>query len=298
VTVSRLQDTLDLMCATAAPDVAAGAAVDAWSGRTGLSLPVAVREFYTTVVSLELSDGGTWTLPFVDLWREFGGGATLWALDEVLAGAGDAKVCFEADVMRVHHVYFTLDGDDPVLHHHTRGEGWSVEDEPFSGWLFDWFVSFHNDTGSPASFWGPDADHEASEDRQPILPFGNELWVRARDLPVPDAVVEELTRRHGEPAVAGPTRYWKLPDALIQLTADAGSSAWWLHGDEPAALRRVVESVWEFGDLSRTLRSSGRCLDPEAGRLLRSLRGQGVTVPRPRGPAGAAGPPGRDARRR
>lgn len=272
MTLSRLQDTLDLMCATAAPDAAAGATVDAWSRRTGLVLPAAVREFYTTDVSLELSDGGTWTLPFTDLWREFSGDATLWTLDEVLAGTGEPKVCFEADVMRIHHVYFTLDGDDPTLHHHTRGEGWSIEDEPFSGWLFDWFVSYHNDTGSPVSFWGPDADHDASEDRQPVLPFGNELWARARDRPVPDAVVEELTRRHGEPTVAGATRYWGMPDALIQLTGDADGSAWWLHGDDAAALRRVVESVWSFGDLARTLRSSAMCLDSTARKLLEELR--------------------------
>ena len=161
-----------------------------------------------------------------------------------------------------------------MLHHHTRGEGWSVEDERFSGWLFDWFVSYS--TTTPAArrpSGGPDAGHDASEDRQPVLPFGNELWARARDLPVPDPVVEELTHRHGEPAVVGPTRCWGMPDALIQLTDDADGSAWWLHGDEPDALRRVVESVWTFGDLARTLRSSRMCLNPTAGRLLESLRG-------------------------
>ncbi|MEV0562383.1 hypothetical protein [Dactylosporangium sp. NPDC050588] len=274
MTLPRLQDSLDLMCATAAPDATAVAAVDAWSRRTGLELPAAVREFYTTDVSLELSDGGTWTLPFTGLWREFSGDATLWTLDEVLAGMGEEKVCFEADVMRIHHVYFQPAGNDPVLHHHTRGEGWSVEEEPFSGWLFDWFVSFHNDSGSPASFWGPDADHDASEERQPVLPFGNELWLRARDLPVPDAVGQELTRRHGEPTSAGATRYWGMPDGLIQITGDAGGSAWWLHGDDPAALQRIVESVWSFGDLARTLRSSTMCHDETARKLLATMRAQ------------------------
>lgn len=50
-----------------------------------------------------------------------GGDATLWTLDDVLAGAREPKVCFEADVMRIYHVDFTLDGDDPALHRHTRG---------------------------------------------------------------------------------------------------------------------------------------------------------------------------------
>lgn len=63
-----------------------------------------------------------------------------------------------------------------------------------------------------------------------------------------------------------------MPDALIQLTADADGSAWWLHGDEPDALRRVLESVWTIGDLARTLRSSTMCTDPTAGKLLQSLR--------------------------
>ena len=250
-TVPWLQSVFDLMNAVATTDARAMATVEGWSRRTGLALPAAVSQFYTTRVRIPLTDGGAWHLPLPELWREFSGEAELLPLGEVLAGLERAGrsgssgpvadpvpaqwpplVYFERDVMAVHHVFFAADGtDDPAVHAHSRDPfqqpGWSREGERFSGWIFDWFASYYDDDQCPASFWGPEATvtFEQAEERHPDLPYRNGLWARAVDLPVGDPVLADLSRRFG-PArrrswAGGATRYsWPVPGGTLQVTTD------------------------------------------------------------------------------
>jgi hypothetical protein len=237
--VPWLQSVYDLMCADAAPDPEAVEAVAEWSRRTRLTLPGAVREFYTTTVRIPIvRDEGDpagaedfWTLSLPELWREYSGGCRLSPLAEVLAGAEEARagrdpmappsgtdrvereppvpgrgplVHFERDVHAACHDFFELGrSDDPAVFVHSRdGRGepvWSRDRETFSDWMLDWFASYYRDDMTPYSFFGPDADPECEEEA-PALPYGNGLWARALDRPISASAVAELSRRHGEPS--------------------------------------------------------------------------------------------------
>jgi hypothetical protein len=233
--VPFLQPVYDLMWADVETDVAAVEKVAAWSRRTGLRLPAAVYEFYTSVVRIPMVDNATgdrspvdWTLPVTDLWREFYGvDQHLLSLEEVLAATQRARVggdpltgwpvqarpapaqCgplvnFEAETHLTVLCCFdaATPGDPPVwsyAHAGARvpwGEGWGCDSATFSGWLLDWFASWYHEDGVPLSFFGPDAEPEPL--RCPVMPYSNGLWAYALDRPVEPHVVEELSARYGE----------------------------------------------------------------------------------------------------
>ncbi len=235
--VPWLQSVYDLMCAEVETDPATAELVDAWTRRTGLVLPAAVREFYVTTVRIPLADasgepvasGGSWRLSLPDLWREFSGDCHLSSLVEVLAaveathagrdpsvglwadtpmGSGrrpDASllVHFEHDVHATLHDFFESGrGDDPAVFVHSRDRhnpGWSKDRETFSDWMFDWFASFYGDDSMPRSFFGPDADWNAAEEASPARPYRNGLWARATDTAIAAASLADLVDAFGWP---------------------------------------------------------------------------------------------------
>lgn len=220
--VSLLQHTFDLLHAAAERDPALVAKIEDWQRKYKIALPATVRDLYEQDCAISMSDSDElWSMPFNELWSEYieGEFVSLAALldrwrkaragmaDPALEGLAPADaawgplVYLQSDVMRACHAFIALsDRADPLVYEHVAASGaprWSAP-VPLSQWIYAMIRSAYEQDNVPYSFWGPDADIDASEQDAPIAYHRAGLWLRAWTEPLTRAARAALCRSFEE----------------------------------------------------------------------------------------------------
>lgn len=220
--VSLLQHTFDLLHAAAERDPALVAKIEDWQRKYKIALPATVRDLYEQDCAISMSDSDElWSMPFNELWSEFVEGefASLPSLldrwrkaragmaDPTLEGLAPADaswgslVYLQCDGMRRCHAFIAVsDREDPLVYEHVASAGppkWRAA-VPLSQWVYAMIRGAYEQDNVPYSFWGPEADIEASEQDAPIAYHRAGLWLRAWAEPLSSRARDALCRSFEE----------------------------------------------------------------------------------------------------
>ncbi len=244
--------------------------LDGWERERLVSLPRALREWYSFSGAVPLLDGSHFSVGQGHLWSDFSPANVVWPLERVLGRVEQAllrtslipveclTVATNGRTSRNWLVSIDEKSDPMVWEDGPRNPArWSLVGR-FSDFVFEWIAGEYPKSGIPLS--------ARSGYNGPVGPWSvrpkkylEGLWLRAPREPalLPphiDQLIDTLQEDGREQRADGPTTYrFRLGSAWLKVTTDHwqqpdGHSAWWLHADSPDELEELARRVLRIAD--------------------------------------------------